>query len=121
MLPIFTRLAALAAVLPAIFAAPAPHLKIRNSHITDVVPDSYIVVYNSGINSTAIASHVSSVTSLLARRDLTGIGATYDLDYLKGYQVTADAAALAEIAASPEVIQLFLFHEFSDNIAGRLH
>jgi oryzin len=46
---------------------------------------------------------VASVSSMLSRRDLTGIGATYDMDELKGYQVIADEAAIAEIAASPEV------------------
>jgi oryzin len=40
---------------------------------------------------------------MLSRRDLTGIGATYDMDELKGYQVVADEATIAEIAASPEV------------------
>jgi subtilisin family serine protease len=102
------RLAAIAAVVaPAIFAAPtpsAPHLKIRNPEATDVVPDSYIVVYNSDINATSIETHLSSVSALISRRrDVGGIGATYDLSTLKGYQVTADAATIAEIAASPEV------------------
>lgn len=40
---------------------------------------------------------------MLSRRDLTGVGAQYDMDHLKGYQVTADLAAINEIAASPEV------------------
>lgn len=121
MLPYFTRLAALAAVLPAIFAAPAPHLKIRNPEVADVVPDSYIVVYNDDVNSTMIASHVASISSMLSRRDLTGIGATYDMDMLKGYQVTADPSAIAEIAASPEVISFHSFHKRSNKIAGCLH
>ncbi|KAF8849436.1 putative cuticle-degrading protease [Acephala macrosclerotiorum] len=102
----FTRLAALAAVIPAIFAARAPsahHLKIRNIDATDVVPDSYIVVYNDDVNTTMVASHMASISSILSRRDLTGIGATYDMDSLKGYQVTADEVTIAEIAASPEV------------------
>lgn len=122
MVSYFTRLAALAAVIPAIFAAPSPaahHLKIRNPEAVDVVPDSYIVVYHSNVNASMIASHVESVDSMLSRRDLTGIGATYDMDLLKGYQVTADPATLAEIAASPEVnLQVHLLNS-SDNI--RLH
>ena len=40
------------------------------------------------------------MSSMLSRRELTGIGATYDLDELKGYQVFADEVAIAEIAAS---------------------
>ncbi|CZR55531.1 probable alkaline protease (oryzin) [Phialocephala subalpina] len=102
----FTRLAALAAVIPAIFAAPTPsahHLKIRNIEATDVIPDSYIVVYNDDVNTTMVASHLASISSILSKRDENGIGATYDMDLFKGYQVTADEAAIAEIAASPEV------------------
>ncbi len=40
---------------------------------------------------------------MLSRRDLTGLGATYDMDELKGYQVVAYEAAIAAIAAFPEV------------------
>ncbi|PMD38404.1 subtilisin-like protein [Hyaloscypha variabilis F] len=100
----FTRSVALAAAVAPVFGAPAPahHLKIRNPMAADVVPDSYIVVYNSDVDSTMIASHEASVSSMLSRRELTGIGATYDMDELKGYQVFADEVAIAEIAASPE-------------------
>lgn len=110
MLSYFTRLAAIAAVIPTIFAAPAPHLKIRNPEAANVVPDSYIVVYHPDVNSTMIASHVASISSMLSRRDLTGIGATYDMAMLKGYQVTADLSAIAEIAASPEVFGFLALH-----------
>ena len=57
----FTRFVALAAAIAPVFGAPAPahHLKIRNPMAADVVPDSYIVVYNSDVDSTMIASHVS--------------------------------------------------------------
>ncbi|KAH8793270.1 peptidase S8/S53 domain-containing protein [Hyaloscypha finlandica] len=106
MVSYFTRFLALAAALAPVFGAPATaphHLKIRNPQAEDVVPDSYIVVYNSNVDAETIASHVASVSSMLSRRDLTGIGATYDMDELKGYQVVADEAAIAEIAASPEV------------------
>jgi hypothetical protein len=51
-----------------------------------------------------IYNHVAAVTSILSRRDLlSSIGARYDMDHLKGYQITADVAAIAEIAASPLV------------------
>ncbi|KAH8801025.1 peptidase S8/S53 domain-containing protein [Hyaloscypha sp. PMI_1271] len=106
MVSYFTRFLALAAALAPVFGAPATaphHLKIRNPQAEDVVPDSYIVVYNSNVDAATIASHVASVSSMLSRRDLSGIGATYDMDELKGYQVVADEAAIAEIAASPEV------------------
>ncbi len=85
MVSYFARLVALAAVIPAVFAAPAPaahHLKIRNPEASDVVPDSYIVIYNHDVNATMIASHVASVSSMLSRRDLTGIGATFDSIYI---------------------------------------
>ena len=56
------------------------------------------------IGVSEIANHVAAVTSILSRRDLlSSIGARYDMDHLKGYQITADVAAIAEIAASPLV------------------
>jgi len=99
------RIAALAAfIVPAVFAAPAPvHLKIRNVEERDVVKDSYIVVYNKEVNATVFASHIAEMRTSLTKRGVTGIGATYDIGNFKGYQVTADVAALAEIAASPDV------------------
>lgn len=99
------RIAALAAVvIPAVFAAPAPvHLKIRNVEERDVVKDSYIVVYNKQVNASVFESHIAEMRTSLSKRGLTGIGATYDIGNFKGYQVTADVAALAEIAASPDV------------------
>ncbi|KAF4631808.1 hypothetical protein G7Y89_g6315 [Cudoniella acicularis] len=104
MAPYFAKLAALAAfIVPLVFAAPTPHLKIRNAEATDIVPDSYIVVYKNDVSAETIASHVSNVNSLVARRGTDGIGATYNLEKLKGYQVHADAETIATIAASPEV------------------
>jgi hypothetical protein len=65
------------------------------------------VVYNSDIDISTITSHVTEVSSLLFRRDLlSAIGAIYDMNHLKGYQITADVAAIAEIAASPLVSSL---------------
>jgi hypothetical protein len=40
MISYFARLTALAAAIPAAFAASAPHLKVRNPMTADVVPDS---------------------------------------------------------------------------------
>jgi len=77
------RLAALTAIVAPILGAPTPapqHIKIRNPMAADVVPDSWIVVYNDDINATTIASHVASVSSMLSRRDETGIGATWDME-----------------------------------------
>ena len=100
------KLAALAAVVAPVFAAPAPHaghLKIRNIDATDVVPDSYIVVYKNDVDAATIESHEQAISSMLSKRDTDGIGATYAMDLLKGYQVNADSATIAEIAAKPEV------------------
>ncbi|TVY45862.1 Subtilisin-like protease [Lachnellula occidentalis] len=100
------KLAALAAVIAPVFAAPAPHpghLKIRNNDANDVVPDSYIIVFNNDIDAATIESHEKSISSMLSRRDTDGIGAKYTMDLLKGYQINANAATIAEIAAKPEV------------------
>ncbi|KAI9735435.1 MAG: Subtilisin-like protease 2 [Claussenomyces sp. TS43310] len=102
----FGRLAAVAAVLaPAVLGAPtSPHPKILNPLAADVVADSYIVVYHPNITSDGIASHVESVSSILSKRSsASGVGQTYNLPQLKGYQVTADSSAIAQIADSPEV------------------
>ncbi|KAL3425323.1 subtilase [Phlyctema vagabunda] len=117
-------LAFTAAIAPFALAAPAPHaghLKIRNPEATDVLEGSWIVVYNNYVNSTVLADSIVSVGELISkrkRRDLedaevsddagtsvddAGVGATFDLDGLKGYQVTADVSTIAEIAANPDV------------------
>lgn len=110
MVSYFAKLTSLAAVIaPLVLAAPTPragvsHLKIRNAEATDVIPDSYIVVYNDDVSAATIASHLETVDALIAKRDeFAGIGATYDLDTLKGYQISADAETIKAIADSPEV------------------
>jgi hypothetical protein len=55
----FGKIAAVAAfATPLVFGAPAPapahHHKIRNPAATDVIKDSYIVVYNTEITAAAI-------------------------------------------------------------------
>lgn len=99
------RLAALAAIVaPIVFAAPAPaNLKIRNIDAPDVVKDSYIVVYQTDITTAAFTAAIEGVKSLTSKREVGGIGATYNIGDFKGYQITADASVLSEIAASPEV------------------
>lgn len=100
------RLAALAALVAPIFAAPAPagaNLKIRNLEARDIVKDSYIVVYQKDISAAAFTLAVEEVKSLTSKREVGGIGATFDIGSFKGYQITADAATLGEIVASPDV------------------
>lgn len=109
MLSYFSKIAAVAAIaIPMVFAAPtAHHYKIRNPEAEDVVADSYIVVYTKDVTPEVISNHVSSITSLIAKRDTTlenaGIGATYDLSGFKGYNVIATSETIASIAAAPEV------------------
>lgn len=111
MVSYLARIAGVAALaLPLVFGAPAPsaqQLKIRNPAATEVVPNSYIVVYEKDVAAETISSHISNVEGLLSKRkrDFTegGIAATYDIGEFKGYAVTADEATIAEIAATPEV------------------
>ncbi|KAG9236440.1 putative cuticle-degrading protease [Amylocarpus encephaloides] len=105
MAPYFAKLAALAAlVVPFVLGAPtAPNLKIRNADAVDVVADSYIVVYKQDISAEVVDSHVETVNALVSKRDTSGIGATFDIQDFKGYEVQADEATIQAIAASPEV------------------
>lgn len=108
MAPYFAKIAALAAiVLPFVLGAPTSthHVKIRNADATDVVADSYIVVYNKDVSAEVISSHVENVNSLISKRDTSaGIGATYEISDFKGYQVSADLETINAIASSPEVL-----------------
>lgn len=104
----FTKsLIALAACfLPLIAGAPTPDMKIRNLDARDVIPDSYIVVYNKGISTSTFESEIASVNSILSKRDSKshrGIGAKYDLTGFKGYQIEADSTTIGTIASSSEV------------------
>lgn len=102
----FGMLAASAAVIaPAVFAAPAPtNAKISNLGATDVIPDSYIVVYNEDVSVDDFTASVSQVNTLAAMPDagtISSVEATFNFGNFKGMHVTADAATLDEIAASP--------------------
>jgi hypothetical protein len=107
--PTVGSLATLAAVLlPFAFAAPTHHHKIRNGNAKDVIPNSYIIVYKDNIAAPAIAAHESTISSMISKRDsqFAGIGAKYNMSSFKGYQVEADSAMIAQIAAAPEVCVL---------------
>jgi hypothetical protein len=105
--PFVAKLATLAAfLLPLAVGAPTPdlNLKIRNPHATDIVADSYIIVYNKDVTAAEISSHVETVESSISKRGShSGIGAKYNFNGFKGYSVHADAATIGAIAASPEV------------------
>jgi oryzin len=107
-----TRIATLAAaLLPFAAAAPAARsslLKIRNAEATDVVANSFIVVYKDTVTSSDLETHLSSVNSLISKRSTpyNGVGATYDMEGFKGFELEADEATVAEIAADPNVCSL---------------
>ena len=111
MVSYLAKIAGVAALaLPVVFGAPAPsplNLKLRNPAATEVVPNKYIVVYEKDVAASAIASHISTITSLISKRkrdfSLGAIATTYAIGEFKGYAVTADEATMAEIAAKPEV------------------
>lgn len=107
MVSYLAKVAILVAAFPAIFAAPTAtpgHLKIRNPEARDVIERSYIVVYQPTVNETARAAFTDSIHSkLISKRDGSGVGAKWDLSTLKGFQITADAATIVEIANSPDV------------------
>jgi hypothetical protein len=65
-------------------SATVSHPKIHTPSVkTEVVPDSYIVVYMRNVSMGAMAGHLKTVTTLLEskKRDLRlGIAATYNFN-----------------------------------------
>lgn len=97
-----------ACFLPLIAGAPvaeAQHAKIRSPAAQDIIPDSYIVVFNKGVNDADIESEFASVSRILSKRDSAhkGVGAKYNITGFKGYQIHTDTASIGEIASSPLV------------------
>jgi len=106
MVSYLVKLAALAAAFPAVFAAPTPsiHLKVRNPYAKDVIEGSFIVVYKDDVNATFRANHISEINAHFeTKRFNGGVGAQYDLDSLKGFQLTATDEFVNELANAPEV------------------
>jgi hypothetical protein len=105
----FTKsLIALAACfLPLIACAPTeqPALKLRNADATNVVPNSYVVVYKKDIDDSTYESEMSSVSAMLSKRDSTlkGLGHKYNMKNFKGYQIETDPETLSKISESPQV------------------
>ncbi|KFY93052.1 hypothetical protein V498_04585 [Pseudogymnoascus sp. VKM F-4517 (FW-2822)] len=98
-----------ACFLPLITAAPveAQNAKIRSPGTQDIIPDSYIVVFNKGVNDADIESEFASVSRILSKRSSTqahkGVGHKYNITGFKGYQIHTDTASIGEIASSPLV------------------
>lgn len=97
-----------AAFLPFIVAAPVTdqaHVKIRNPTAQNVIPNSYIVVFNKDIEAEDVESEFASVNAILSKRSSThkGIGNKYNIANFKGYQIETDTATIGEIASSPLV------------------
>jgi hypothetical protein len=102
--PTAGKLAPFAALLLTLTAA-INTPKIQNGNATDVIPNSYIVVYNDNVTTPAINAHESSASSFSKRWDtqFRGICARYNMTTFKGYHVEASDAVIAYIAAAPEV------------------
>ncbi|OBT63094.1 hypothetical protein VE03_07470 [Pseudogymnoascus sp. 23342-1-I1] len=96
-----------ACFLPLIAAAPieAQNAKIRSPGTQDIIPDSYIVVFNKGVNDADIESEFASVSRILSKRSSAhkGVGHKYTSTGFKGYQIHTDTASIGEIASSPLV------------------
>jgi oryzin len=104
-----TILTAFAAAIAPVFGAPAalaphPKIKVPQAAAKDVIEDSYIVVYNKDITPESTASHEGFLASVITKRDnAASVGAKYQIHEFAGYQISADAATINEIASSPEV------------------
>lgn len=96
-----------ACFLPLIAAAPveAQNSKIRTPGTQDIIPDSYIVVFNKDVNDADIESEFASVSRILSKRSSAhkGVGHKYNISGFKGYQIETDASSISEIASSPLV------------------
>jgi hypothetical protein len=96
-----------ACFLPLIAGAPTeqPALKLRNADATNVVPNSYVVVYKDNMDTSTYESEMSSVNALLSKRDSTfaGVGHKYNMEKFKGYQIETDPDTLSKISESPQV------------------
>jgi hypothetical protein len=86
-------------------SAPEPHLKISNQNAQDVIPNSYIVVFNKDIDTSTAESEIASVNTILSKlvSPYKGIGSKYDFVDFKGYQIETDTATINKIATSPQV------------------
>lgn len=103
-------LAIAALLLPLVSAVPVSNtilnlnLTIANPAATNVVKDSYIVVYKSGVADAVASAHEALIHTVATTVDgLTGVGNTFKLGGLRGYQVHVDSAGLAKISQSPLV------------------
>lgn len=96
-----------ACFLPLIAAAPveAQNSKILSPGTQDIIPDSYIVVFNKDVEDADIESEYASVSRILSKRSSAykGVGHKYNITGFKGYQISTDSASIDEIASSPLV------------------
>jgi oryzin len=104
----FKNFSFLAALLPAALAAPfQPNTVRRDDPAANVIADSYIVTLKPNVQTQELDGHVTWANELLhqslSRRDLGGVGKTYNIDSFKGYSGSFDAATIEQIKASPLV------------------
>ena len=100
----FNTLAVLvAALLPAVFAAPVE----TRGPVVEAIPDSYIITLKSGLNARDLESHLGWVTDIhsrsLNRREFVGVKKTYSINNFHGYAGTFDPVTIETIKNSPQV------------------
>lgn len=103
-----------------VFAAPNPRkggtylgLPVSNPNAKDVIPDRYIVVYNSSFGDDKINTHQSSIMTKIAKRNIgkrsldgrslsTKVN-TFQMGKWRAMALEADSRMLGEIFAADEV------------------
>lgn len=123
----------LAALLNSVFANAARHganvggigVPISNSDATNIIPNRYIVVYNSSATTEAVDNHQASVMSALRRRSLSPRAAAgrqlsdkmdmFSMSGWRGMSLDADDGMILEIASAEEVLKPVFFRHLSNN------
>lgn len=111
--------AALVSLLPCVLSTPVPKyhtaadlrrtpttsLNISNPQATNVIPNSYIVVYKPTTSNDEMKQHLSYVNHALSKRDsnANGVGTTYNFNNFKGYHIQANKSLVATILKMAEV------------------
>jgi len=102
----FKKLAALAAAILPIFAAPVQN-EVSDFSVESIA-DSYIVTLKSGLESRDLDGHLEWVTDAhrrsLNKRGLNGVEKTYEMATgFKGYAGKFDETTVEQIKARPDV------------------
>lgn len=84
-------------------AAPSIAASVINNAATNVVQDSYIIVYKQNLNSSFMATHDKKINGLAKGPGGTG----FDFNGFRGYHVLANKTSLQSILALPGVRNSF--------------